>query len=490
MKEIKLPQGVWYYDQKQPLGKPGGFGAVFLGQDDKGKKVAVKKLHSNAKDFAHRELSAAALIQELSPDNVMPILDCGQAAGTDDYFLVMPAADQNLQKKIDDDTIVSESEAIAILQQIAFGLSTFGDVIHRDLKPHNILLHENVWKIADYGIAKFIEESTAPQTLKKCLSPPYASPEQWLEDSVTPAADMYSLGCIAYALITGKPPFEAHSREELKELHLEKAPPKCDTCTTKLQSLISTMLRKAPDSRPSIGRVLDTLNSLNEKKSNIHVSNGLEALRVADAEESRRAAEEEASLRSAEAKRHTREKLREEGESILNECIDDFEQWINNDDLHVNVHRSAARISFGLGSAQLEFDVSTIQSVPRDDPLPASQWDIVCRASMKIIQQNPKSAERSCSLYFAKTPETQDYRWWELKFDFNPHPLMRPHRRGREDGYFALDDYESIDEALAPVMSRYQLTEPPLPIDGEDKDEARNRWAVLLARASQGRLEL
>ena len=67
---------------------------------------------------------------------------------------------------------------------------------------------------------------------------------------------------------------------------------------------------------------------------------------------------------------------------------------------------------------------------------------------------------------------------------------MRPHRRGREDGYFALDDYDSIDGALAPGMSSYQLTEPPLPIDGEDKDEARNRWAALLARASQDRLEL
>ena len=236
--------------------------------------------------------------------------------------------------------------------------------------------------------------------------------------------------------------------------------------------------------------MLDTLNSLNEKKSNTHVSNGLKALRVADAEESRRAVEEEASLRSAEAKRHTREKLREEGESILNECIDDFEQLINNEVPHVNVHRSAARISFGLGSAQLEFDVSTIQSVSRDNPLPASQWDSVCSALIKITQQNQKPAERSCSLYFAKTPETQDYRWWELKFDFNLHPLMRPHRRGREDGYFAVDGYESIDEALAPGMSRYQLTEPPLPIDGEDKDEARNRWAALLACASQGQLEL
>ena len=242
MKEIKLPQGVWYYDQNQPLGKPGGFGAVFLGKDDKGKVAAVKKLHSNAKDSAHRKLSAAALIQELSPDNVMPIFDCGQAAGTDDYFFVMPAADQNLQKEIDDNKIVSESEAIAILQQIAVGLSTFGNVIHRDLKPHNILLHENVWKIADYGIAKFIEESTAPQTLKKCLSPSYASPEQWLEDSVTPAADMYSLGCITICMLTGQPPFSAGSREELRARHVKEAPPKCDTCTTKLQSLISTML--------------------------------------------------------------------------------------------------------------------------------------------------------------------------------------------------------------------------------------------------------
>ena len=64
------------------------------------KRSPLKNCIQMQKDFAHRELGAAALIQELSPDNVMPIFDCGQAAGTDDYFLVMPAADQNLQKKL------------------------------------------------------------------------------------------------------------------------------------------------------------------------------------------------------------------------------------------------------------------------------------------------------------------------------------------------------------------------------------------------------
>jgi len=74
-----------------------------------------------------------------------------------------------------------------------------------DLKPDNILYHDGKWKIADFGIARFVEEATASNTLKEFLSPWYAAPEQWRLERATHGTDVYALGCIAFCLLTGKP---------------------------------------------------------------------------------------------------------------------------------------------------------------------------------------------------------------------------------------------------------------------------------------------
>ncbi|MDM3788590.1 protein kinase, partial [Proteus mirabilis] len=76
-----------------------------------------------------------------------------------------------------------------------------GDIVHRDLKPGNILRHEERWKIADFGIAKFVEDSTSLETLREALTPSYAAPEQWLGQRPTSATDIYALGCIIHALV-------------------------------------------------------------------------------------------------------------------------------------------------------------------------------------------------------------------------------------------------------------------------------------------------
>ena len=63
-----------------------------------------------------------------------------------------------------------------VLLEMVQGLSEVGEIVHRNLKPDNILYHEGLWKIADFGIARFVEEATASNTLKDCLSPFYAAP--------------------------------------------------------------------------------------------------------------------------------------------------------------------------------------------------------------------------------------------------------------------------------------------------------------------------
>lgn len=199
MKTIKLPARIFEYDPTRPLGKPGGFGQVFAGKTSEGGEVAIKKLHVSVADAAHREMRIVDELKKRSFEHVIPFIDGGEDADSGGYFVVMPKADKSLQSMIDTNGSFTTTDVTPILFQIAKGLSEVGDLVHRDLKPDNVLFHDGKWKIADFGIARFVQEVTASNTLKDYLSPLYASPEQWRSERATHATDVYALGCISAA---------------------------------------------------------------------------------------------------------------------------------------------------------------------------------------------------------------------------------------------------------------------------------------------------
>ena len=80
-------------------------------------------------------------------------------------------------------------------------------MVHRDLKPENVLFLDGHWCVADFGISRYAEASTAPDTRKYALTPAYAAPERWRNEHATSATDVYSLGVIAFELLTGARPF-------------------------------------------------------------------------------------------------------------------------------------------------------------------------------------------------------------------------------------------------------------------------------------------
>ena len=123
-------------------------------------------------------------MENQSFENVIPILDYGTDPDSKSYYVVMAKAESSLRDYIKTAGL-PDNDAVDVLMQIANGLKEASFLIHRDLKPDNVLLHEGKWKITDFGIAKFVEKSTSLKTLKDCLSAPYAAPEQWrLESSV------------------------------------------------------------------------------------------------------------------------------------------------------------------------------------------------------------------------------------------------------------------------------------------------------------------
>lgn len=156
--------------------------------------------------------------------NVVPIIDSGEYR--DDWVLIMPRAERSLrQHLIDSGGVLDLDEVLAVLSDVATALVDLeGKVVHRDLKPENVLLLSGSWCLADFGISRYAEASTAPDTHKWAMSPPYAAPERWRSERATSAADVYALGVMGFEMIKGHRPFTASSVEDYRDLHLEAAP--------------------------------------------------------------------------------------------------------------------------------------------------------------------------------------------------------------------------------------------------------------------------
>ncbi len=197
----------------------GGMADVYRALDLKhGRPVAVKVLRREIGDalgadrFA-REIEIAARLQH---PNILPVYDSGEAAGT--LYYTMPfVAGGSLRAMLTERRTVPLAEALEIIREVADAL-TFAHrchIVHRDIKPENILFLAGHAVVADFGIAKAIESiSTQGITLEGfgLGTPEYVSPEQAFgEANIDERSDVYSLGCVAYELLTGAPPHTGSS---------------------------------------------------------------------------------------------------------------------------------------------------------------------------------------------------------------------------------------------------------------------------------------
>jgi serine/threonine protein kinase len=257
--EIRLDNGAWKYDDSQRLGPIGGFGAVFVGWDEESNEVAVKRLHVQAGHAAHRELSIASDLMRRDLDHIVPVLDAGQDAETDRYFLVMPICEGSLEDHLADPAAdLGMVLAKEVTDAVILALLEVTDITHRDLKPGNILRHDGQWKLCDFGIAKFVEDATSIETLRGALTPEYAAPEQWRGERAGSATDVYALGCIIFRLVHGTTPFSG-TFDDVARHHIESVPPSLDSVAPRISSFVSHMLRKRMMSRPSLTRCAEVL---------------------------------------------------------------------------------------------------------------------------------------------------------------------------------------------------------------------------------------
>ncbi|MGI8484458.1 MAG: serine/threonine-protein kinase [Thermomicrobiales bacterium] len=290
------------WDIGEQIGQ-GGFGRVFLATSS-GHPTSVAKFIPK-EPGADREL----LFEDLTGvRNVVPIIGTGSTEH--DWVLIMPKADMSLKDYLDTiPTGLDLNDAKTILADIATSLKDLSardnPVVHRDLKPANVLLLDGLWCLADFGIARYAEASTAADTRKEIMSIRYAAPERWHLERATPKTDIYSLGVIAYILLTGSLPFDGDNREELRELHLHTDPPILEGVPFSLAALVSECLYKSPEARPSASGFLDRLSRVSSQIP----TPGLASLQAANLEAVKRKATQERKMSELKTENSRREGL-------------------------------------------------------------------------------------------------------------------------------------------------------------------------------------
>jgi serine/threonine protein kinase len=190
MQTIRLAKGEWQFDEAARLGPKGGFGEVFNGKGAEG-PVAVKRLLITAGAAAYRELKIGEDLAARKLAHVVPILDWGQDADSDRYFLVMPICERSLKDELRGDPVFSIDKLCAVTLDIIAGLTEVDDIVHRDLKPGNVLLLNGRWCLADFGIAKFVEDSTSLDTMRRSLTP-----ELWRSRAMARRATVACYRCL------------------------------------------------------------------------------------------------------------------------------------------------------------------------------------------------------------------------------------------------------------------------------------------------------
>lgn len=218
--------------------------------------VAIKILKEEfSKDqvFVQSFKTEALAAAKLSHPNIVNIFDVGQ--DDDIHYIVMEYIEgQTLKDLISKEAPLPVDQAVAFAAMICDGIHHAHEngIIHRDIKPHNILITKRgSVKVADFGIAQAISKKTLTFGRDLVGTVHYISPEQAKGEPVTPATDIYSLGCVLYEMLTGKPPFDAESTitVALKHIHDDPVPP--ETINSLIPAHISAIIMKAMEKLPT-----------------------------------------------------------------------------------------------------------------------------------------------------------------------------------------------------------------------------------------------
>jgi serine/threonine-protein kinase len=247
------------YELVEVIGR-GGMGVVHRGRDRVlDRTVAVKVLpalfaeNPTLVERFEREARAAA---RLSHPNIVSVYDSGRD-GTERYFVMEYVPGKSLAELLRERGRLPVAEAVGITAQIANALAAAhgAGIIHRDIKPGNVMvLPSGEAKVLDFGIARAAADVALTRTTMVLGSAPYIAPEVALGRSADQRSDIYSLGCVLYEMLTGRPPFVGDLPAVVMSQHTnaEPQPPRelVPEIPAALEALVLQMLAKNPADRP------------------------------------------------------------------------------------------------------------------------------------------------------------------------------------------------------------------------------------------------
>lgn len=240
----------------------GGMATVYLAQDLKhGRDVAIKVLRPElgAALGAERFLREIATTANLRHPNILPLFDSGAAGGQ--LFYVMPFIEgETLRDRMEREKQLPLDDALQIAREVAeaLGYAHARGVVHRDVKPENVLLESGHAVVADFGIARAVDAASGPQLTETGLAigtPAYMSPEQAVAEVVDARSDLYSLGAVLYEMLAGEPPYTGPTAQAVFAKRLMDPVPRVttlrETVPPHVEHLLQRALAKSPADRMS-----------------------------------------------------------------------------------------------------------------------------------------------------------------------------------------------------------------------------------------------
>ncbi|MDX1579960.1 MAG: serine/threonine-protein kinase, partial [Gemmatimonadota bacterium] len=239
------------YRVERELGE-GGMATVYLAEDLKhGREVALKVLRPELALAGDRFLREIRVTAGLQHPGIVPLYDSGEAGGL--LYYVMPFVEgESLRDRLDRENRIPLAAALDIARAVASTLAYAHGrgVVHRDVKPANILFSQGQPLVADFGIARAVDaaaESRLTATGHSVGTPAYMSPEQAVgEEEVDERSDVYSLGCVIHEMLTGEPPFVAPTLQAMIAKRLTEPPP----TVADAPADVAAMLRRSLATRP------------------------------------------------------------------------------------------------------------------------------------------------------------------------------------------------------------------------------------------------
>ncbi|TML34880.1 MAG: serine/threonine protein kinase [Actinobacteria bacterium] len=265
MSELAAPgEVVGGYRLEEPLGE-GAVGLVFAARDADGRRVALKLLRSElAEDqvMVARFEREARLAHDLGTPHVVPILELGRSEGIE--FLAMPYyAGGSLALRLRLLGPLGVDETVDLAAQLGRGLDALHarGVLHRDVKPSNVLLDgEGTAALADFGLARGPDSTRLTAEGQLLGTPHYLAPELIEGREASRASDVYALGCVLYECLAGEPPFAGRGAAEIGFAHLTEPPPDPRARRVELSEglahAVLTALEKDPAARPTTATAL------------------------------------------------------------------------------------------------------------------------------------------------------------------------------------------------------------------------------------------